>query len=445
MKNSWIIALREVKERIGSRSYLLFSIFGPIIILGLVYLLFLFGGNEAEKWNILVTDKTGLLENKMMPHPDGNVTYSFANDYIEHDDFAKGKNYQKYDAMVEINEKILSNKISHVFYRTKPSFNLQAKVQYQVERRLEEIMIDRYTDLSVQKFREIKQPIKFAFRNVYDPYDQTSDVRTWVGFFFGMVILVFIALFGMTILRSMTSEKSNRIVEVLLASVRPQQLLFGKLTGIGISAFIQFFIWIVVIGFGLFFMREWLFPSIYDASSMNIAELSSSGQLLSIQEKLYAGNEFNTIVDLVYERVNFGVMLTFFALFFIGGYLFYGSFFATIGSTAGTENDGQQFIFPILLILTLAAYAGYYTVTNPESELTSWLHYIPFTSPVVVMVKLTYGYNPNESYQIWLSLIILILSAFFCLSIASRLYKNGILQFGHRLKLSHFLKWIRQK
>lgn len=444
MKNSWIIALREVKERIGSRSYILFSIFGPLIILGLIYLLFIFGGNQAEKWNVLVTDKAGILENKMMPHPDPNVRYSFANDYIDHKDFADGERYQQFDAMIEINEKVLSNKISHAFYRTKPSFNLQAQVQYHIERRLEEIMISRFTDLSVAKFREVKQPIKFSFRNVYDPYDQTSDVRTWVGFFFGLVILVFIALFGMTILRSMTSEKSNRIVEILLATVRPQQLLFGKLSGIGIAAFLQFFIWLLVIGFGLFFMREWLFPSIYDASAMQIAELSDSGRILSVQEKLYNGKEFNAMVDLVYERINFGVMITFFLLFFIGGYLFYGSFFAAIGSTAGTENDGQQFILPILLLLALAAYAGYYALDNPESQLTTWLHYLPFTSPVVVMVKLTAGYGAGESYQIWLSLLILILSSFFVLSIASRLYQNGILQFGHRLRFQHIAKWLRK-
>lgn len=443
MKNSWIIALREVRERIGSRSYILFSVFGPLVILGLIYLLFVFGGNQAEKWNVLVTDKAGILENKMMPHPDPDVAYSFANDYIDHNDFANGKRYQQYDAMVEINEKILGNKIAYVFYRTKPSFNLQSKVQYHVERRMEEVMIQRFTDLSVEKFREIKQPVKFAFRNVYDPYDQTSDVRTWVGFFFGLIILAFIALFGMTILRSVTSEKSNRIVEVLLASVRPQQLLFGKLTGVGISAFIQFFIWVVVIGLGLFLMREWMFPSMYDAAAMNMAQMTDSGRILSVQEKLYAGREFNAIVDLVYERVNFGVMLTYFTLFFIGGYLFYGSFFAAIGSTAGTENDGQQFILPILLILALSAYAGYYTIEHPESNLTAWLHYIPFTSPVVVMVKLTHGYAPGEAYQIWLSFIILLLSAFFCLSLASKLYKNGVLQFGHRLRLKHLVKWLR--
>lgn len=444
MRNSWIIALREIRERISSRSYILFSIFGPLIILGLIYLLFLFGGNEAKQWNVLITDKVGLLENKLMPQPDPTVNYSFANDYIDHADFANGKRYQKFDAMIEINEKVLSNKLAYVFYRIKPSFSLQKQVQYQVERRIEEIMIGRFTDLSVKKFREIKQPINFAFRNVYDPYDQTSDVRTWVGFFFGIIILIFIALFGMTILRSVTSEKSNRIVEVLLASVRPQQLLAGKLTGVGISAFIQFVIWIIFIGVGLYLMREWFFPSIYDASSMNFAETTDNVGLLSVQDKLYAGKEFNAMIDLVYERINFGTMLTFFTLFFIGGYLFYGAFFAAIGSTAGTENDGQQFILPILLLLALSAYAGYYTVENPESSLTTWFHYIPFTSPVVVMVKLTYGYGPGEAYQIWLSLIILLLSALLCLTIASRLYKNGVLHFGHRLKFQHIIRWLKK-
>jgi ABC-2 type transport system permease protein len=406
--------------------------------------LFIFSGNEAEKWNILITDKAGIFENKIMPNPDPNVSYSFANDYIEHYDFADGKRYQEFDAMVEINEKILENKISYVFYRTKPSFNLQAKVQHQVERRLEEIMIERFTNLSVKKFREIKQPIKFAFRNVYDPYDQTSDVRTWVGFFFGMIILIFIALFGMTILRSVTSEKSNRIIEVLLSSVRSQQLLFGKIIGIGISAFIQFFIWIFFIGIGLYLMREFMFKDIYDISNLNFAEIKYSGKILSVQEKLYAGKEFNAIVDLVYERINFSVMLFYFILFFIGGYLFYGSFFATIGSTVGTENDGQQFILPILIILALSSYAGYYALANPDNEIVNFFHYLPFTSPVVVMIKLSNGYEPNETYKIVLSLIILIISAYFCLITAARIYKNGILQYGHRLKFKHFLLWLKK-
>jgi len=445
MKNSLTIALRELKERISSRSYILFSIFGPIVVLGIVYILFVVGGNQAQSWNVLVTDKAGLLDNRMMPHPDSTVSYSFANDYIEHTNFAQGKRYQQYDAMVEINEKILGNKVSHVFYRTKPSLNLQAKVQYHVERRIEEVMVERFTNLKVEKFREIKQPIQFAFRNVYDPYDQTSDIRTWVGFFFGVIIIVFIALFGMTILRSISFEKNNRIIEVLLSCVRSEQILFGKITGIGWAAFIQFAIWIGVIALGLFLMREWLFPNIYDASALNFAQLDDSGRILSMQDKLYQGQTFNAVVDLVYERIRFGIIVPFFVVFFVGGYLFYGAFFAAIGATAGTENDGQQFIIPILFILVLSVYAGYYAMQNPQSELTTLVHFLPFTSPIAVMIRLSYGYAPETVYQLWIALAILLISAWGCIAIAARLYHNGVLQFGHRLQLRQLIKWSKKK
>jgi len=444
MKYSVIIALREFKERIFSRSYVLFSIFGPLIVLGLLYVLFIAAGNEAQQWNVLVSDKANILNNRMMPHPDSMVSYSFANDYIEHTDFANGARYQQYDALVEINEKVLSNKISHVFYRKKPSFDLQTKVQYHVERRLEEVMVQRFTDLKIEKFREIKQAIHFSFRNVYDPYDQTSDIRTWVGFFFGIVILTFIALFGMTILRSISFEKNNRIVEVLLSSVKSEQLLFGKMIGIGVAAFIQFALWIGVISLGLFLMRELIFTNIYEASNLNFAQLDDSGRILSVQEKLYANQSFNAIVDLVYERIQFAVIIPFFILFFIGGYLFYGAFFATIGATVGTENDGQQFVIPILLILALSGYAGYYVMQYPESSIATYLHFIPFTSPIVVMIRLAYGYEPQTVYQIWLSLIILLISAWGCLIVSARLYNNGVLQFGHRLRIKHLIKWMNK-
>lgn len=444
MRNSWLIALREINERIGSRSFLLMSVFGPLIILGLIYLMFIFGGNQTERWNVLITDPNGIMENKILANEDENVTYSFANDYIEHETFAENKKFEQFDAMIEINEKILSNKVSHVFYRIKPSLALQSRVQYQVERRLEEVMIQEFTDLSVAKFRELKQPINFSFRNVYDPMDQSSDIRAWVGFFFGAIILVFIALFGMTILRTVTREKSNRIVEVLLASVKPKQLLIGKLTGVGLAAFVQFAIWFIIIAAGLYLMRETMFPNIYDASQITIAEMTQDGTNQTLQEQLYASNDYNHMVDLVYERIQFSTMIPFFILFFIGGYLFYGAFFAAIGSTAGTESDGQQFIVPILFILGLSAYAGYYTIINPESDLATFFHYLPFTSPVVVMVKLAQGYEVGHAYELWISFIALMISAFVFISIAARLYKNGLLQFGHRLQLKHLIKWLRK-
>ena len=396
MRNSWLIALRELKERMGSRSFVLMSFFGPIIILCLIYFLFAFGGEGKQHWNVLISDPAHLLDNKIMAQEDQSINYSFSDQYIEMEEFRDAKKFQQYDALFEVNEKVLSNKTAFVFYRVEPSVRMQTRLQFHIERRIEEVMIDQFTDLSVKEFRKIKQPLNVAFRDVFDPLDEASDLRGWVGFFYGAIIFVFIFLFGMTILRSVSREKSNRIVEVLLASVHPNQLLTGKIVGIGIAAFFQFIIWMVVVGAGLYFMRELIFPDLLDASNMDIVQMTDEVKNQTRLDQLYASSEYNEFVNLVYERVQFGTMTAFFLLFFIVGYLFYGSFFAAVGATSGSESDGQQFVLPIIFLLCFSLYAGYFALQNPESSLTTFFHYLPFTSPVVVMVKLAQGYAPEE-------------------------------------------------
>lgn len=440
---SWIIAKREFFERISSRSFIFISIAGPILILGLSYILFNIGGSHKKNWKVLIADPAGIMSNKILSKQNDNLKYYFANGYIEIEEFAHAKKYQKFDALLEINEKILSNKNGFVFYREKPSTNIQMMIQYQAERRLEEVMIKQFTNLSVKKFREIKQPINLAFRNVYDPNDVSSDARGWVGFFFGGVIFVFIFLFGMTILRSVSTEKSNRIVEVLLGSVKSSELMFGKIIGIGLTALLQFLIWLIIVGFGLYLLREFIFIDLTDAANLNVTQIASDVQNQLSSDLNFSVREYNEFVTLIYERVNFSTMILFFVLFFLAGYLFYGAIFSAIGATTGSENDGQQFIIPLIAMLLFALYGGYYVLINPNAPLSTFFHYLPFTSPVVVMVKLAIGYESGEVYTIYMSLLVLLISAFVVLNFAGKLYKNGILQFGHRLKIRQLLKWVK--
>ena len=443
MKNSWLIALREWKERISARSFLMLSVVGPLMVLGLIYILFAIGGQSKQHWNILIADPAGIMENKILSRQDDAVSYSFADGYIETKEFEKAKQFQKFDALLEINEKVLSNKSAFVFYREKPSMRMQTRIQYQAERRLEEVLVKQFTKFSISEFRKIKQPLTVGFRNVYDPLDESSDLSGWVGLFYGTVIFIFIFLFGMTILRSVSREKSNRIVEVLLGSVSPKQLMLGKIIGIGLAAFFQFVIWTILIGIGLYFMRENLFPDLLDASKMNITELSNEVLSQTSQEQFFANREYNEFVELVYERINFTFMTGYFSLFFIIGYFFYGTLFAAIGASSGSESDGQQFVLPLIFMLCFALYSGYYSMQNPTSSMAILFHYLPFTSPVVVMVKLSQGYETGHFYELFLSLLVLILSALVVLSLAGRIYANGILQFGHRVRLKHLFRWMR--
>ncbi len=132
MRNSWLIALRELRERMGARSFMLMSIMGPLVILGIIYMLFVLGDQGKQYWDVLIADPTGIMENKIMANEDKSVTYSFANGYIEMEEFRDGKNYQTFDAMIEVNEKVLSNKVAFVFYREKPSTRMQTRLQFHV-------------------------------------------------------------------------------------------------------------------------------------------------------------------------------------------------------------------------------------------------------------------------------------------------------------------------
>ncbi|WP_343605650.1 ABC transporter permease [Fluviicola sp.] len=427
MRNSWIIAMRELKERLVSRSFILMTLLGPLVVLTFTYLIFQFGGKEQQKWHVLIVDPANIMEQKIMAGEDPNIQYSFANNYIEIEQFAKEKRFGPYDAMVEVNEKVLSNKSCFLFYREKPSFTMSVNIRYQVERRLEEVLAKEFTKLSVSEFRKIKQPLNFAFRNVYDPKNATGDLAGWVGLFFGAVIFVFIFLFGMTILRSVSREKTNRVVEILLATAKPRALMLGKILGIGLSAFIQVFLWILIIGFGLYLMRETIFVDIYDASNQVEGQVS----------------DYNQFVELVFDRVQFGVMLFYFSLFFAAGYLFYGAFFAALGATSGSESDGQQFLIPLILILCFALYAGYYALENPDSPWTTFLLYFPFTAPVVAMVKLSIGFTNGDAYQLFVSLFLLLAGAVLVIQLAARLFKNGLLQFGHTLRLKNIILWLK--
>jgi ABC-2 type transport system permease protein len=431
MKNSLLITLREWKARAGSRSFIVMSILGPIAILAITYALFTFGEQGKKEWNVLVTDPFNLMGSRIVPDDRGSITYSFADDYIELEDFRDQAEFQEFDAMIEINEKILSIKSGHVFYREPPTPELQIKLIHQVERRIEEVLVENLADFTLEEYLKIKQALGLKFTDVYDPHNEASNMTGWLGLCYGSIIFIFIFLFGMTILRSVSREKSNRIVEVLLASVSPGQLMTGKIVGIGLAAIVQFLIWVAIIGLGLYFMRETLFPDFYNAANL-------------VDPQSLASAEYNQFVDLIYVKVPFSRMIPFFVVFFIVGYLFYGSLFAAIGATMGSESDGQQFVLPLIFLLCFSLYSGYYVMNYPESNLAMWLQYIPFTAPVVVMVKLAQGYEPGHGYEIYLSLFILIVSSFVFLRIAARLYKNGILQFGHRLQLKHMLKWLRK-
>jgi len=440
MKQSWLIALREIKERVWNRSFIIMLFIGPFIVLSLLYFLVKANDQGKKKLTVLIADPGDIMNGVISSKENPNIDYYFVNDYLKLKEFNKGKKYQKFDAFIEVNEKVLNNKKVFVFYRDVLTNPMQNSIKFNVERRIEEVMVNQFTELTVDEFRQIKQPLNMDFRNIDDPMSLKSKKEGWAGLFFGSVIVLFIILFGFAILRGTAKEKSNRISEVLVSIVKPRFLMMGKIIGIGITALIQLVIWCGFIGAGIWLLQTFVFTEFFISDEYISLQLNEGADQLNSQMNNVHQNE---IIELIYNRLNLLVILPLFFITFVLSYVFYGTFFSLIGAGLGSESDGQQFSIPLLFILIFSLYSGYFTVIYPESGFSNLCQFIPFTSPVVVMVKLCQGYPEGSAYLLVLSLLILFISSIVMLLLANRVYKKGILEFGHSLSTFKIFSWMK--
>ncbi|MFM6945876.1 MAG: ABC transporter permease [Flavobacteriales bacterium] len=413
MTKFWLITLRECKERLTQRGFWWMLVLGPLVVLLLLVGLLFAADQGKEKIKVLIADPGQIMEHKVLAQQEKYVSYYFLDSYLELNEFEKAKAYQEFDVLLELNEKVLNNKKCFVFYREQLSMDTRMQLKFEVERRLEEILANEFSALSAQAFRSIKQGLIFDFRDLDDPKNESKETSSWTGFAIGAFILLFVSIYGMTIFRATTKEKSSRIVEVLLASVKPHQLMMGKIAGIGIVALLQLIGWALCLGLGFWLLRSTLFVDILDPSNWQGT----------------AGVRLNPLSDLIFEQLNFGFLLFHFLLFFIGSFFFYGALFSVLGSRSAADADGQQFLIPLLLLIVFGLVAGVFYILFPASSSAQLLMYLPFTSPVLSMIQLTQGATLESYVGILLSWFVLIVSAILLLWLASRWYKKSILKF----------------
>jgi ABC-2 type transport system permease protein len=315
------------------------------------------------------------------------------------------------------------------------------KLKFEVERRMEEVLIDQFTNLQVEEFRRIKQPLNIDFRNVDDPYNQADRSIAWVGYILGYLMIFFIAIFGTNITKSISREKINRISELILASVKSHQLMMGKILGNLYASFLQLFVWFVCVGIGMWVLQTYLIPEFFTPEYLNGVQVSDQ-QLheLGMQTML----QENSNLDLVYHRINYGWLLPNFMLFFLGTYWVYSSLFTVMGAMSGDESDGQQFVLPIWALLGLTIFSGYNAVAYPDSGLTHFFSFFPWTSGMVSMVKVTIGVSLGGYLAILLAWLTQAITGFLLILIAARIFKHGILSYDHRWSLRLLLNWIRK-
>ena len=440
MRSVFLISWREIKQLILNRSFLLMLLLGPLLILSLFYFLVQAADEGKQQVNVLIADPGDLLEGIISSRENPTVHYSFISDYVTLTEFKSGKVYQDYDVLMEVNEKVLNNKKVFVFYRDYLSNTIQNSLRFTLERRIEEVIIEEFSDLTVESYRQMKQPLNIDFRNLENPTNSKMGEAGWVGFFFGTLIILFTLFYGMSILRGIAREKSNRVIEVLVSVVSPGQLMLGKIIGVGISALVQLLFWLLVISLGLWALQGVFFSDFFLSESF-LGMHFSDGAHEALQTE-FTRVRNNEMIHLIYDRVNLGLILPFFFLFFLSSYVFYGAFFSLIGAAMGSERDGQVFILPLVLLLIFTLIAGCFMVMNPDSVFTAICQYIPFTSPMAVMVHLAMGYAVGTGYLIWISLLILLFSTVIMLWLASKVFKRSLLAYGHQINLKSVFRWM---
>jgi len=254
------------------------------------------------------------------------------------------------------------------------------------------------------------------------------------------LIYIFIFLFGNQVMRGVIEEKTNRIVEIIVSSVKPFQLMMGKVVGVALVGLTQFLTWVVLTLLLVITARGIFFSKLSNEIVQQTGHMQVIGSLAGDRLQYSENTEKAIEVFNMLQSINFGVLIGCFLFFFIGGYLLYGSLFAAIGSAVDTETDTQQFSLPVSIPLIIAIMAMLNAMQNPDGSLAFWFSIIPFTSPVVMMARIPFGVPYGE---VALSAALLILAFIATIWLSAKIYRTGILIYGKKLSYGELWKWVK--
>ena len=451
LRNIKTIISREYLIRVKKKSFLVTTFLVPILFAALCILPSLIMVMAEEKGKeIAVVDQSGIV----MPYLTNTKMVSYV-DYSGEviDDKKAFVNEQGVDALVMISAIDPATKtLTVASYSMKPlSIDLTEAVRSKVDDAVEDYRIAQYDIADLKTIMaDIKADVPmstFVFDESGEEKESSFEVPMIISMVLSMIIYMFVMMFCGMVMQSVIEEKSSRVVEVLVSSVKATELMFGKIIGVACVALTQFFLWIVLTlvllaGFSAFVGFDSLMGDPAQTEQMMDMTASMSGvdvaqMTASMSQEGGLGTILNTLMDF-----NWGQMLFAFVIYFILGYLLYASFYAAIGSAVENEADTQQLQMPLTIPLMLAFFVALYAFKAPDSQVVWWGSMIPFTSPIVMLARIPYGV---PSWELALSIVLLALTFVGCGWVSAKIYKIGILMFGKKTTFKDLWKWLKQK
>ena len=424
MKQLWLIIKREYITKIRNKSFIIMTFISPLIILILGILIgYLTDINNNSQKNIIVFDESFVFFKTFKNTK--NINYQYTNQGNIED--IKAQAFQKHIyGVLYIPENIQEIQF---FSDETPSINFVENLTNQLENAIFYQNLQNQ-NISLESITSAKEKINIDLQNFSG--EKSSKLANWLKLIFGGAsgysLMMFIVVYGNMIMRSVIEEKTSRIIEIIVSSVKPIQLMLGKIIGTSLVGITQFILWLVIGGFLMVFLTNVF--GVTPSNTISPAEIQQNGQIMQ---------------EILLEFFKFPIMklVGCFFIYFIGGYLLYSSMYATIGSAVDNETDTQQFIFPVLMPLMLAIYVGFFTVIeDPHGSISVLFSYIPLTSPVVMLMRIPFGVS---WWEILISVTLLYLTFFIILWFAAKIYRVGILMYGKKASYKELIKWLKMK
>jgi ABC-2 type transport system permease protein len=428
-----LIIKREFIAKVRNKSFIVMTFLSPLLFVGIAAFVGYLGSMKADVKVVAIHDETGLFVSEFKNSEEYRYIDLSPIDLKIIKDSLINESYEGLIYIPKIaNYKTLENKVQYIS-NDSPSITFVENVQDIIAKKItkENFETAKLDTLAIRN-AEANVNIELKKATGEDSLKGLNEIKIAIGGAFGYLIMMFIIIYGNMVMRSVIEEKTNRIVEIIISSVKPFQLMMGKIIGTSLAGILQFFIW-TLIGLILMFSAS-MFLGINASPTAKIPP-----EMLHSAQQEFAGVAQMYIKEL--WNLPIATLLISFVIYFIGGYFLYSSFYASIGAAVDNETDSQQFLLPIIMPLVLGVYIGFFTVMNdPHGTIATVFSMIPLTSPIVMLMRIPFGV---PWWQIAISVTILFGTFFFVVWFAAKIYRVGILMYGKKPTWRELYKWLK--
>ena len=420
MNKTFLIIKREFLVRVKKKSFIIMTLLAPILMASLIIVPVLVTDSGQQKRLIGIYENTTSFAKEI---EDSENIHFTVFDNMQMDEFIKDPEASNYYALLKI-----ENDSYSIYSNQQVGLNLRKAIEKQLEQISERNKL-KQAGINLDIIEQAKTNINIETKIITSEGNTTSsstEASIGIGFITGILIYMFIFMYGTMVMRGVIEEKTNRIVEIIISSVKPFQLMIGKILGVALVGLTQFILWIVL---------TIIISSIAEIIFFDTTEITNN--LDSVDQSVIL-NEFTRLTG----GINLMLIFVSFLFYFLFGYLMYSALFAAVGSAVDAEADTQQFMLPITIPLIFSFILIQPVMDNPDGILAFWLSIIPLTSPIIMMARLPFGV---ESWQLIISMILLILGFIFTTFIAGKIYRTGILMYGKKISYKELWKWLTYK